>query len=414
MRQVTCVSACAGLLLLFGWYVIPLAPATAAPLFSECPHVGTDTGCRYLITVTARGTSITSDPSQGSYASNLAATHESGSPTDALIGVKNSSGKPLSEMAISGPITFEFDGDGICDNASGAVPSGCETPSGSTACGADNGPCSFPPPATEPAGYTEFGATRGTPPFSNGDVQNGYEGPTTWFSNVAPSPNNSGTVNFSPPLSPGASTYFALESAPNFPQTTAISTTQSAGGAIGRTLYLPARTRVASHAVVLFGDLPTGRMTFQLFRSRDCAGGAVAATSHPLTAAAASSSPLALRGPGTYRWRVDYAGDAANAPAITACGRDEIVVPKYGNVGLPSIRRCVSGFTARLHVRRRAARSSRVFVNGQLAGRLGGRIRIHIRRRAVVDVIASSRASGFGRDAAFSTVMQQARTYRHC
>jgi hypothetical protein len=414
VRHVTCVSVCAALLILVGWCAIPVAAATAAPMFTECPHVGTDTGCQYLITVTDRGTSIAADLSQGSYASNLSATHESGTPTDVLVGVKNSSAKPLSEITISGPITFEFDGDGICDNASGAVPTGCETPSGSTACGADDGPCSFPPPLTEPAGYTEFGATRGTPPFANGDVQNGYEGPTTWFSNVAPSPNDGGTVNFSPALSPGASTYFALESAPNFPETTGISTTQSAGGASGSTLYLPAGARVASHAVVLFGHLPTGMMTFQLFRSRGCAGRAVVSASRPLAAAAASSSPLALGGPGTYRWRVGYAGDTANAPAITACGGDEIVVPRYGNIGLPSIRRCVSAVSARLHVRRRAARSSRVFVNGRLAGRLGGRIRIHIRRRAVIDVIASTRASGFGRDAPSSTLLEQVRTYRHC
>jgi hypothetical protein len=414
VRQVSCVSACAALLILAVWCAFPVVPATAAPLFTECPHVGSDTGCQYLITVADRGTSITADPTQRSYASNLAATHESGTPTDALVGVKNSSTKPLTEMAISGPITFEFDGDGICDNASGAVPSGCETPSGSTACGADDGPCSFPPPSAEPAGYTEFGAIRGTPPFANGDVQNGYEGPTSWFSNVAPSPNNGGTVNFSPALSPGGSTYFALESAPNFPETTGISPTQSAGGASGSTLYLPAGARVASHAVVLFGHLPTGMMTFQLFRTRDCVGRAVASSLRPLAAAAASSSSVALRGPGTYRWRLSYSGDTGNAPAITACGGDEIVVPRYGKVGLPLTRRCVSTFTARLHVRRRAAESSLVFANGRLAGRFGGRIRVRVRRRVAIDVIASSQRTGLRRDAPSNTLLQQVRTYRPC
>jgi hypothetical protein len=376
--------------------------------------VGADTGCQYLVTVTDLGTSIATDPSQSSYASNLVATHESGIPTDALVGVRNSSAEPLTQLAISGPITFEFDGDGICNNASGAVPSGCQTPSGSTACGADDGPCSFPPPLGEPAGYTEFGAIKGTPPFANGDVENGYEGPTTWFSNVARSPNSSGTVNFSPALSPGASTYFSLEAAPRFPGTTGISTTQSAAGTSGTTLYVPSAASVASHAVVLDGQRPTGTMTFQLFRSQGCSGRAVASASRPLVAAAASSSPVALRGPGTYRWRVGYSGDSVNAPAVTACGGDEVVVPKYGKVGLPSTRRCVSALTARLHVRRRAAKSSLVFVNGQLAGRFGGRIRIHVSRRVVIDVIASSRGRGFRRDAPSSTLLQQVTTYRHC
>lgn len=410
----TCVSACAALLILLGGVGSPVATATAAPLFTECPHVGADTGCQYLITVTGLGASIATDPTQSSYASNLVATHESGTPTDALVGVKNDSTKPLTEIALSGPIIFEFDGDGICNNASGAVPSGCQTPSGSTACGADDGSCSFPPPPGEPAEYPEFGAIAGTPPFVNGDVQNGYEGPMTWFSNVAPSPNDSGTVNFSPALRPGASTYFSLESAPNFPVTTGVSTTQSGAGASGSTLYLPLGARAASHAIVLLGRLPTGTATFQLFRSQGCAGSPVASVSRPLTAAAASSGPVAPGDPGTYRWRVGYSGDTVNAPAITACGGDEIVVPKYGKVGLPSTRRCVSAFTARLHVHARAAESSLVFANGHLVGRFGARIRVDVRRRAAIDVIASSRKQGFRRDAPFNTLLQQVSIYRPC
>jgi hypothetical protein len=414
VKKVTFVSACAALLTLLGWVVSPVVTATAAPVFTECPPVGTDTGCQYLITVTGLGASIATDPSQSSYASNLAATHESGTATDVLVGVKNDSSTPLTEMTLSGPIIFEFDGDGLCNNASGAVPSGCVTPSGSPACGADKGPCSFPPPLGEPAGHTDFNEITAPPPFATGDVQNGYEGPTTWFSNVAPSPHNGGTVNFSPALNPGASTYFSLEDVPSLPWTTGLSTTQSAAGVTGSTLYLPSRARVATHAVVLFGHLPTGTMTFQLFRSRDCAGRAVGSASRPLAAEAASSSPVALGGPGTYRWRVSYSGDTANAPATTACGGDEIVVPRFGNVGLPLTHRCVSAFTARLHVRRRAARSSLVFANGRLAGRFGGRIRVRVRRRVVIDVIASSRGAGARRGAPPNTVLQQVRIYRSC
>jgi hypothetical protein len=415
VTKVTFVSACAAALLtLLGWVVSPVVTATAAPVFTECPPVGTDTGCQYLITVTGRGASIATDPSQSSYASNLAATHESGTPTDVLVGVKNDSAKPVTEMTLSGPIIFEFDGDGLCNNASGAVPGGCVTPSGSTACGADRGPCSFPPPLGEPAGYSDFNEITAPPPFANGDVQNGYEGPTTWFSNVAPSPHNSGTVNFSPALNRGASTYFSLEDVPSLPWTTGLSTMQSAAGATGSTLYVPSRARVATQAVVLFGHLPTGTMRFQLFGSRGCAGRAVASGSRPVAAAAASSSPVVLRGPGTYRWRVSYGGDAANAPATTACGGDEIVVPRFGNVGLPVTRRCISVLSARLHVRRRAAKSSLVFANGQLAGRFGGRIRVHVRRRVVIDVIASSRGAGLRRGAPSNTVLQQMRIYRPC
>lgn len=221
------------------------------------------------------------------------------------------------------------------------------------------------PPPTEPAGYTEVGAIRGTPPFANGDVPNGYEGPTSWFSNVAPSPNNAGTINFSPALSPGASTYFALESAPNFPETTEISTTQSAGGASGSTLYLPrgrqsrkprdGAPRPPTHG---HDDLPAPSQPGLRGKDRRLCV--------PPTRRGGQLEFGARGGPGTYRSRMSYSGDTANAPAITACGGDEIVVPGYGTVGLPLARRGVSASTARLRVRRRAAKSSLAFANGRL------------------------------------------------
>src|SRR5262249_54358141 len=85
-------------------------------------------------------------------------------------------------------------------------PSGCVPPPGGAACGPQFGLCSFPKPAGEPAGYTEPGAQTGT-------TQNGYEGPTTWFSNVS-ADESSGRGNFSPALQPGQSTYFSLEEPP--------------------------------------------------------------------------------------------------------------------------------------------------------------------------------------------------------
>jgi hypothetical protein len=65
-------------------------------------------------------------------------------------------------------------------------------------------------PAGEPAGYTEPGGSAGVP-------QNGYEGPTSWFSNVVQDSSGndfSGVVHFSPPVQPGQSTYFSLEEPP--------------------------------------------------------------------------------------------------------------------------------------------------------------------------------------------------------
>jgi len=63
------------------------------------------------------------------------------------------------------------------------------------------------PPSGEPAGYVEPGAAPGY-------RQNGYGGPTTWFSNVS-ADTSSGQVNLSPALQPGQSTYFSLEQPPS-------------------------------------------------------------------------------------------------------------------------------------------------------------------------------------------------------
>ena len=86
------------------------------------------------------------------------------------------------------------------------------SPAGTT-CGSQSVACSFPPPPGEPPNYTEPAASSALP-WPNGDRQNGYEGPTSWFSNVSPD-TSSGTVNFSPAIPPGGSSYFSLEAPPN-------------------------------------------------------------------------------------------------------------------------------------------------------------------------------------------------------
>ena len=63
-----------------------------------------------------------------------------------------------------------------------------------------------------------------------GGTQNGYEGPTTWFSNVKLDTSgqpSAGQVNFSPALLPGQSTYFSLEEPPT--NTIGVGSTPSGG-----------------------------------------------------------------------------------------------------------------------------------------------------------------------------------------
>jgi hypothetical protein len=176
------------------------ATVGAAPQFTQCPQVGVDVGCQFLIDVTPGGVSVLQDSTQGPYESS----------EDALIGVKNDSSSALSSIPISttGSDTFSFDGDGLCDNGVGPVPAGCQQIGAAAGTPCDPStfqPCAFPAapgqPAADPDAYT-------------GSTQNGYEGPQNYYTNVS-ADFTSGTVVFSPALQPGQSTYFSLEEPPS-------------------------------------------------------------------------------------------------------------------------------------------------------------------------------------------------------
>jgi hypothetical protein len=171
----------------------------APPQFTQCPAVDANTGCQFLVVFSGGGQTVFQDVNQGPYEG----------AEDALIGVQNNTSKPIFALPLSAPGLFSFDSDGLCNPGSSPFAPGCRPgphePAGST-CGTQSGVCSFPPPPGQPPGYKEPGAI---PP----NTQNGYEGPTSWFSNVSTN-RNSGHVNFSPPIQPGQSTYFSLEEPP--------------------------------------------------------------------------------------------------------------------------------------------------------------------------------------------------------
>ena len=173
------------------------------PKFTQCPAVRLDSGCALLINVTDAGASIAQDTTQPPYEDD----------EDALIGVQNDSSGPISSIPLSVPVTghrndlFGFDGDGLCNPGGPPVPSGCVAPAGAPPCGPEDQSCSFPQPAGQPLGYVEPGA-------SAGSTQNGYEGPTSWFSKAA-GDTSSGVVHFSPAILPGGTAYFSLELAPS-------------------------------------------------------------------------------------------------------------------------------------------------------------------------------------------------------
>jgi hypothetical protein len=171
--------------------------------FTECPPVGNDGGCQFLLVVAPGGTTLSTD-------ANLANTPYDAGGDDALIGVQNNSPGPIASIPLATPNQpglFGFEADGLCDPGLLPIPTGC-TPIGQpvgTACTITD-VCAFPAPPGQPAGYTEPGNLTGS-------TQNGYEGPQNYFTNVSVD-QSSGVVDFSPPLQPGKSTYFSLEEPP--------------------------------------------------------------------------------------------------------------------------------------------------------------------------------------------------------
>jgi hypothetical protein len=188
--------------------VLCAAPVAHAQPFPQCPPVDADKSCQFLVTITNAGPSVAQDPAQGPYESS----------DDSLIGVQNNASSSITALplAATGTTLFGFEADGICDPGTGPLPPGCVPVPGSpagTTCAAQNVACSFPPPPGEPANYTEAGSGSALP-WPNGDRQNGYEGPTSWFSGIS-TDTTAGTVNFSPAIPPGGSTYFSLEAPPS-------------------------------------------------------------------------------------------------------------------------------------------------------------------------------------------------------
>lgn len=135
---------------------------SAAPQYTECPAVGSNTGCAILITIGASGTATVGvDTAQGPYDGS----------DDTLVGVLNNSSSSISSLPLtsSKPI-FGFEADGMCSSSFG-VPGNCAK-----------------------------GLNQGDPYDYSGD-----------FVTFSVADQSNGTVKFISGLAPGASTYFSLE-----------------------------------------------------------------------------------------------------------------------------------------------------------------------------------------------------------
>lgn len=156
--------------IVLSFFIVGVAPASAAPLFTQCPAIGFADGCSILFTFNpGGGVTVATDPSIQPY----------DGVEDALVGVQNNSSATVTSLQLSAATDiFGFDADGA-----GEPGTGCLGRSGAPH------PCFSGGP---------FGPT-------------GYEGPGTSFSGISPD-EKSGTVNFS--LAPGQSAWFSLEGSP--------------------------------------------------------------------------------------------------------------------------------------------------------------------------------------------------------
>jgi hypothetical protein len=211
--------------------------------------------------------------------------------------------------------------------------------------------CGFPPPAGEPAGVTFPSGVIANGFAANGDAVSGYEGPTSWFTSIAPTGFNSGVVNFSPALAPGQSTYFGLESPPagkliTVGTASTLSTVLSGGGQTGPAIAVVRGTPVTDTATVAgpAAASATGTVTYKVFKDAGCTQLAAEAGVKEVTNGAAAPS-LAQAGlvPGKYYWQASYSGDINNQAAASACGSEILTVAqKVSNLGLPSNKKCLS------------------------------------------------------------------------
>jgi hypothetical protein len=311
--------------------IVSIAPSAASAAFTQCPPVELDTGCQFLFTVTNSETTVQSDASQGPYEG----------ADDALIGIVNSSSKPITSLPLSAEDElFGFEFDGICTvskPAPGCVvlprneageknaKKGLACPPETTSCGFVN--AAEPEKVTFPEGIGIIGRQE------NQDPVTGYEGPTSWFSGISAfgsSGTGSGVINFSPALAPGATTYLSLESPPagGFGAATTLSTTLSGGGQSGASISVVQGAPVTDTAVLggAGAASATGPVSFTVFSDAACKTAVASPAAANLSGGTAGPSGAVSLPPGKYYWQASYAGNLSNQAVSSTCGTEVLTV----------------------------------------------------------------------------------------
>lgn len=291
-------------------------PGPVSPPFTQCPPIGEDTTCQFLIDVKSQSTpvipEIIEDPSQIYYDGT----------DDVTVAVQNESSTPLKELHLgvagSDDLIFDFDGDGLCSESIVPKPQEC-------------------PFLAEPNEFVE------------GTAGNGYAGPDTVFAPEAE--NAAGYVEFPIPLQPGQYTYFTLEAPPYGTSLTAgevndtISTQLTpVGGEPEARLAELEPVNVTDQATIEGPHAATagGTVEYNVYSDPTCTHKvAVAGKATVVEGIAGPSSPVGASLPSgaTYYWQVTYSGynGGEDTPQSSVCGSESM------SFGLASLATTLSG-----------------------------------------------------------------------
>ncbi len=162
---------------------------------------------------------------------------------------------------------------------------------------------------------------------------------------------------------------------------TTTTTTQLGGGVKGPKITVPVGTPVTDTASVAgsLAALSTGTVSYALYKDSKCTIPVGAVSAAAVSKGVAGPSAAVKPAPATYYWRASYSGDAINAPSVSTCGAEILVVAKKANLGLvANSKKCLS--KRRFIVHPRAPKGVKLvkveeFINGKLvlSGKLSKR-----------------------------------------
>lgn len=294
----------------------PPAGPTSPPFF-QCPAIGFDATCQFLVDVSNSGITVSQDPSQHFYDGN----------DDVTVAIQNDTTSPLGSVHLgvagSGDNAFSFDGDGLCNPGSGPSPDGCP-----------------------------FG-----PPGNNEDPFD-YFGPDTVLT-ADPGTFDSGTVAFNTALQPGQYTYVSLEAPPvSNPYLAAgevndivTSELTAVGAETGAVIATSGPVDATDRATIqgpnaLFAE---GSVSYKVYSDPTCKTLVGSGGTKTVTAGVAeASNPVgaALANNATYYWMVEYTGNVgahANAKTVSACGNEVMTFGAPPQLPAPTISTILSG-----------------------------------------------------------------------